>query len=68
MNDQTIKEHECSRCGERYKEYEVENWEDFDYCEDCNKEWCPKKCRNCNEEVEEDSDWCSKECYKEYWE
>ena len=41
---------------------------DFDYCEECNKEWCPKKCRNCNEEVDEDSDWCSKECYKEYWE
>ena len=60
--------YECSRCGDRFEEYEIENWEDFDYCEECNKEWCPKKCSNCNEEVDEDSDWCSKECYKEYWE
>lgn len=61
----TCKEQDwCRVCDVVYEESELKVDNEGDYiCDSC---FVPK-CMNCNEEVDEDGQYCSKDCYKEYW-
>lgn len=54
----------CVWCNKTDKSKEMKEQEDEWYCEEC---FTPK-CTQCGEAMEEDAgQFCSKQCYNEYW-
>ena len=58
----------CHNCEEELKVVDVPSGYQEDYCTPCNEDINYFTCRNCDEEVEVADTFCSKSCYKEYWE
>jgi hypothetical protein len=53
----------CVWCDTTDKQSEMKEQDEEWYCQEC---FSPK-CTQCGEPVEDESQYCSKQCYDEYW-